>query len=408
MIKEERAQKEEEIYTDYPDIPDSQYFDEFTEKKKEENGIKILKDPKLIENILREVSKKVIGEEKTVLTLFLCCCGIWVKNLKSMLNCFVNAQSSAGKDFVTKAVYDLFPSDMKEHRTKITPEAFSYWHNSKYELDWTWDGKICYLSDIRNKVLNAEAFKVMCSEGSISTVVKDQRAIDIIIKGKPIIIVTTATANPKAEILNRFISITLDETKKQTIDIMEKQAKEAEEGKTEQYNLEFLDCLKQLKRVNVKIPYASKIYRCFAANNIVMRRYFKTALDLIRCSAALHQCQRKQDKDGFIIAESRDYELMRYVMSKIQLQKPQLTHRLQKAYDTLATYCGTEFKLTAKELYQKNPFCSERMWYNYLQKLCEIGIVKFELEERATSNKPVACYYPILLDASELPEFNKL
>ena len=68
-------------------------------------------------------------------------------------------------------------------RTKISGEAFTYWHVN--EKDWSWDGKILFLEDIGQSVLDSDTFKVMCSEGSVASVVKNQETIDLIIKGKP-------------------------------------------------------------------------------------------------------------------------------------------------------------------------------------------------------------------------------
>ena len=132
--------------------------------------------------------KKIVGEKKTVMGLFVSCCSIYVKNIKLLPNCFITGESSGGKSWVTKKVYDVFPEEVKLHRTKLTPEVFTYWHNAKYDPKWTWDGKILYVEDPKNSLLNSDTFKIMMSEGAKSTVVINQMAVDIEIKGKPLIL----------------------------------------------------------------------------------------------------------------------------------------------------------------------------------------------------------------------------
>ncbi|MBU4501669.1 MAG: hypothetical protein KKA79_03695 [Nanoarchaeota archaeon] len=264
--------------------------------------------------------------------------------------------------------------------------------------------------------MNSEAFKVMCSEGSISTTVIKGKAVDIEIKGKPAILVTTATANPKAEILNRFNLISLDETEEQTKRIMEKQGKRSEKGYSEEYDTIITESLSFLKRVNIKIPFGSKLSHFFPANILRMRRDFERFLNLIKSSVALHQKQRKQDEEGYYIAEKEDYELARNLIITIQTNSMiGLPHRLKKAYDccnNLSTKKGLFIDniegFTAKEIHANFPFVSERMWRDYLDNLCEFKLLSAKLGEREGIKQKVTIYSSQSLIKINLPLFSDI
>ena len=181
-------------------------------------------------------------------------------------------------------------------------------------MDWTWNGKVFYTEDISETVLNHEVFKVMCSSGSEATVVIKQRAIDIHIEGKPVMITTTATSVPNPELTRRFEILNLSENKDQTKAIIERHAKFAVAGISPEYNLDYSKALGLLKRVKVRVPYAEKLCILFPTESIMMRTKFPRFLDLIKASAAFHQFQRKCDKNGFLLANGQDYEISCEIM----------------------------------------------------------------------------------------------
>jgi len=353
--------------------------EEKTEVKNEEI-FEILKNPNLFNLITeKEFDKKITGEYNSRKAIFLSLCSIWVKNIQIPLNNFVSSESSAGKSYVCEKILDIFPKELYEKRSKITPEAFTYWHTN--EDGWNWDGKICYLEDITQGVLDSPTFKIMCSEGSIATIVKNQKAIDLIVNGKPCILVTTARTNPTTELLNRFSITQLDESSKQTEDVTYNQALEI---KNKEYDKKFTTALRLLKRKNVSVPFGIEIHnyitKHYSWNDIRMRRDFSRLRDLIKCSAILHQYQR-EEKEGEIIANKQDYEIARGVVNYIQTTTLKgLTHKLKKVYEC----CLKEQEFNAKEIHSKYPIVSMAMWYRYLDGLCERGLLTTELKDSVT------------------------
>lgn len=373
--------------------------------KVREEKLSILKNPNLFSYITeKELDKQIVGEYKSRKAIFLSLCSVWIENLDVPLNTLVSSDSSAGKSFVCKKIIKLFPPEMVEYRSKITPEAFTYWHRG--ENDWTWDGKICYLEDISQGILDAPTFKVMCSEGSTATIVMRQRAVNIHVEGKPVMLLTTARTNPNAEILNRYQIVSLDETEKQTEDIVFQIAKDET---ARDYDQDLIRSFTYLKREKIKVSFGEKIAfflkENYSFNLLRLRRDFSRLLALIKASAALHQYQRKKDSEGQILANEQDYEIARECINYIQTQTFRgLTHRLKKALD-----CCLELKeFTAKEIHTQFPFVNQKTWYMYLDELSERGLLKNELRKVEDVKQRVTYYKVDNSKAFELPKFSDL
>jgi hypothetical protein len=366
---------------------------------------KILKDPGLFDIITGiEFDKRIKGEAKSRRAIFLSLCDIWVDDSKMPINTFVSSESSAGKSFICKQIVKIFPKDLVEYRTKITPEAFTYWKANN--LDWSWDGKICFLEDVSQTILDSSTFKVMCSEGSTATIVHKQKAIDIEIKGKPVMLVTSARTSPNVEILNRFQIISLDESDKQTEDIVFNIAKDDDLAK---YDEKIIKALGYLKRVKVKINFGERIAQYlkefYNFKSLRLRRDFSTLMGLIKCSAAINQFQRDVNKEGYILANEKDYEIARDCINYIQSHTFKgLTHRLDKTYQ-----CCLKLKeFTAKDIHSRFPFVNQKMWYNYLDQLLERGMLKTELRNIEGVKQQVTYYLVNETSMFALPEFNNL
>lgn len=286
-------------------------------EKKEEELLNLLKRKNIFNEITEiELDKKIVKEIETRKTIFLCACGRLVEDCQiASYNLLVNDEAGTGKDYVTSKTLEIFPREQVEKRTRISNTVFTYWH--RWDKDWTWDGKVCYLEDISDSVINSEVFKVMCSSGSKATVVIKQNAVDIDIEGKPVIIITSANAIPNPELTRRFEFVQLDESINQTKEIKKRHAEYAVKGLSPEYDSKYTNALRLLKRVKVKIPYAKKLPNLFPDGNVVMRTKFPRFLDLIKASAAFHQYQRKTDKEGYIVANSQDYALATEIMTKL-------------------------------------------------------------------------------------------
>lgn len=373
--------------------------------KKEEEYIGILKDPGLFDLIVeKELDKKITGENQSRKAIFLSLCSVWIEDMNIPLNTLVSSVSSAGKSYVCQKIIELFPEDLVIYRSKISGEAFTYWHVN--EDDFTWNGMILVLEDIGQSVLDSPTFRVMCSDGSVATVVRNQRAVDLIVNGKPCILITTASTNPSKEILNRFNIVQLDESAKQTEAVA---YNEAIESKNEEYNPAITKALNLLKRKKVHVPFALDVQKYITTNyswtDVRMRRDFSRLRDLIKCSTVLHQFQREINTDGKLIATKQDYNIARECINYIQTMTLKgLVHKLRKIHEA----CIKEGEFTAKEIHAAHPIVSLQMWYKYLDDLCERGLLDTELREREGVKQKVT-YYTVRKGTNlSLPDFEQL
>lgn len=386
----------------------------FGEPTKEE--LAILKNPNLFPNIIKEINKKVVKEDGVIKTILICASGRLVQNHGiASYNLMVNSESGAGKDYVVKNTLAILPMGDYVKRTRISPTALTYWHNTAEEPDWTWDGRVLYLEDISNGVLNSEVMKVMCSEGSNATITINNKAVDVEVKGKPVLIVTTASANPKAEGIRRWPSAQLDESVQQTEAIKEQQAKAAAEGIVLEYDNSIREALRHLRRVKVKVPYAPQFVKAFPSEHIVIRTHFNRFIDYIKASASLHQYQRKKDKEGFVIAEGQDYDLAREALEKTTsnpLMVP-LTKEDKAIIDIirkqdLKAGLGVKSAYSISDLEPLITFLSQKSIYTYLDKLASYGLLHKDKEPREESKKSVVVYSLTDIQEISIPTYDKL
>jgi predicted transcriptional regulator len=149
--------------------------------------------------------------------------------------------------------------------------------------------------------------------------------------------------------------------------------------------------LQTLKRVKVKIPYASKLYKFFPADHVIMRTNFNRFLDLIKASAALHQFQRENDGE-YIYANGQDYDIARQVLLKTTSNQSMipLTKNQKKLLEIL-NELGDNWS-SVSDLEPKVTFMSESQLRRELDRLVGYGFLLKDKEHREGSRKPVMVY----------------
>lgn len=415
---------------------------------------KILQDPKLIEILCDEAQKKIVGERDTIKTILICANGRNVENHNiASYNLLVNSESGAGKDYVVDNTLSILPKTEYIKRTRISPTVFTYWHNPKFEPEWTWNKKLFYCEDLSSGVLNSDVFKVMCSTGSSATVVMNQQAIDIEINGKPVMIITTASATPSKELTRRFSIINLNETIDQTTAIMKRTAEAEAKGKVLEQDPKIKEALLRLKRVKVLIPYSKDLVNFFPKKHLVIRTHFSRFLDLIKSSTSLYQYQREMNENGYYLATGQDYNIARDVLLKMtsnpyMIPLTQEQRKILNVFEDLengvksivkyrcpncqriceVTECpkcldysdGKKIKFTTEQHTLKEfshsdlePLMtfftgSERWFRKQLAILVSYGFLKMESEKRVTSDRPVNVYSYINLISINIPKWKEI
>lgn len=321
------------------------------EKNVPSETLLILKDKRFWDKIVfEEFDKKIVREYEAREIIFLCAMGTLVKNCaNSSFNLLVHSESSAGKDYTTKSVLKIIPQSTLFTRTRISPTVLNYWKPYKKAGLSGWDGCVLYLPDISEPVLNSDAFKLMCSDGSHITITDKGEAKDIEIKGKPVMFTTTAMSSPNEELMNRFSIIHLDESEEQTKAIMMMQAKRMMQGESLDYNPEIVKALNQLRRYPVKIPFADKIVDVFPYKRLGERRNFERFFDYMKAVTLFHQFQRVFDGEC-LVATEEDYDKARDVFMNIQRGVSSLPlNRRQK--DIVAVLKKSEEMLSLAEIH---------------------------------------------------------
>lgn len=355
--------------------------------------LEILKNPELLNIIDAELDKQIVNEKKARKVIFLSANGRLVKNCQvASYNVLVNDEAGKGKDFVTGHVLKILPSEVFIHKTRISPTVFTYWHNAQYEPDWTWNGKVFYPEDISETVLNSDVFKVMCSGGSSATMVIKQRAVDITIKGKPVMVTTTASATPNPELTRRFIILNLDSSKDQTREIMKRHAEAAATGKSNEYDINVIKCQTLLRRVEVNIPFAKDLFQYFPDDSVIMRTNFPRFLDYIRASAALHQYQREKDGD-VVLADWKDYDIAREVFHTICSNRSMIPLTLNQKNILAVFQNEPHFKASASQLlpFLKGIVNTIDTCQKHLRLLCSYGLLR-EFIDKDSLNRDISVF----------------
>lgn len=379
------------------------------DQKRIDDTMDYLISPYLLKNLIKESQTRVAGEEATIENLHVWFAGRLVKNPQQLAsyNLLVNSESGAGKDHVTKAVLKDYPSSCRVERTKITPEVLTYWHNARTEPNWTWNGKIFYLEDVTTSILNSPVFKVMASGGSKATIVNKQlQAEDIEVRGKPVMVVTTATATPNKELGRRFPITSLDETHDQTKAIIERQAKSAADGIIPEPDNLICEAISLLHRVRVKVVIAELIVPYFPYKHIGIRTHFPRFIDLIKASAALHQFQRERDEEGYVLSTWEDYDIARRCLLRTVSNHNLIS--VTRNQRRILSIFGEEKGIiwwTVDLLLPKVTFISDRQLRRELNKLVENGFLIAQLGESAGSGRRPLEYskaetYDLLLPTS--------
>ena len=284
----------------------------------------------------------------------------------------------------------------------------AYWHNAKFEPEWTWKGKSLYLEEISSATLNSDTLIAFLSNESYEgTVLVKQRPIELKIDGKPVIFVTTASKNPRKDHLRRFAMCQLNDSVDQTKEILRRQSEFAKSGKPMDYDPKITKALSKLKRVKVKIPFADKLAEALL-NKIpnahkILRTNFPRFLDIIKAVTALYQYQREIDGEDYLIATLEDYEKALPVLNKITETSSTipLTKEKKKILEVIRELGEGEFH-EVSEIDAKITFCSKPTLYKRLRELADDGFLIQEritrIDERERSYKTIGYKLSLIFD----------
>ncbi|MBS0195444.1 MAG: hypothetical protein JSR77_01675 [Planctomycetes bacterium] len=304
-------------------------FDAETEKLLEatdsdvlEDAEAMLQDPRLIDRIVNDIADVgVVGESELALTVYLM--GV-SRLLPKPMAAIVQGVTSSGKSYVPTKISLLFPSETLIVATDITPNALYYaqpgWLMHRYVIA----GERSRLPDderaeatrcIRELLERGEVSKLVAIRGS-----DGEMQSRLIHQFGPIAYIeSTTVAKVFDEDMNRCLSLTTDESKAQTRNILKAQAARASsegvagtDAPARHHALQRL-----LRRVRVVIPFASRIAQLLPSHRLEARRAQPMIFGMISAVALLHQRQRSPAplRHGDVIhAQISDYVIARRLL----------------------------------------------------------------------------------------------
>ena len=278
-------------------------------------ALALLKDPNLLDRLLADFERcGVVGEETNKLIGYLAATS---RKLDAPLAVMVQSSSAAGKSSLMEAVLAFMPAEDKVQYSAMTGQSLFYM--GAVDLKH----KILALAEEAGAARASYALKLLQSEGvlSIASTGKDPETGKLItqeyrVEG-PVMIFSTSTAiDHDEELLNRCLTLGVDESREQTRAILQLQRqKRTLDGLFARRQKERLlkvhqNAQRLLRAIAVRNPYADAL--TFPDERTRLRRDHEKYLTLIDTLALLHQHQRE------IKSASQDGERIEYVEVTLQ------------------------------------------------------------------------------------------
>jgi DNA primase catalytic core len=277
--------------------------------EEEAAAMELLRDPRLLERVLEDFEKcGVVGEETNKRIAYLAAVS---RLLEKPLAIVVQSASSAGKSSLMEAVLDFIPEEQRESYTAMTGQALFYMGQKNLKH------KILAISEQRGADAASYPLKLLQSEGvlKIASTGKDPVSGKLVthdyeVEGPVMLFLTTTAQEVDEELLNRAITLTVNEDREQTQAIHRKQR----EARTIEGHI--------LRRKRAKLVRlhrnAQRLLRPITVVNnhdvgefpdymTRARRDHNKLLTLIDAIALLHQHQREIKRIPFDDSETLEY-----------------------------------------------------------------------------------------------------
>jgi hypothetical protein len=259
-------------------------------------ALALLRDPKLIERIVRDFDRcGVVGEHTNKLLGYLAATS---RKLEEPLAVVIQSSSAAGKSSLMEAVLRFVPEEERVQYSAMTGQSLFYMGEEDLKH------KVLAVSEEEGAERASYALKLLQSEGelTIASTGKDPQTGKLVthayrVEGPVMIFLTTTAIEVDEELLNRCLVLTVDEGREQTRAIHARQRRAQTLAglldRQEKKQLERLhrDAQRLLRPLYVVNPFAEEL--SFVDTRTRTRRDHMKYLTLIRAVALLHQYQRE-------------------------------------------------------------------------------------------------------------------
>jgi hypothetical protein len=286
-------------------------------------ALALLKDPTLLDRILADFARcGVVGEESNKLIAYLAATS---RKLDAPLAVMVQSSSAAGKSSLMEAVLAFMPTEDKVQYSAMTGQSLFYMGAMDLKH------KILALAEEAGAARASYALKLLQSEGtlSIASTGKDPETGKLVtheyrVQGPVMIFSTTTAIDNDEELLNRCLTLGVDESREQTRAIHELQRQKrslnglfAARARSEILK-NHQNAQRLLRPLAVRNPYADAL--TFPDERTRLRRDHEKYLTLIDVIALLHQHQRK------LCAAHQDGQTIEYI--EVTLHDIEIANRL--------------------------------------------------------------------------------
>ncbi|OPX99477.1 MAG: DNA primase [Syntrophorhabdus sp. PtaB.Bin006] len=188
----------------------------------EEGALNFLKSPNLFERILKDFETiGVTGEDANKLMGYLAAVS---RKLDDPLSVLIQSRSAAGKSTLQDAVISLVPPEDAVKYTRLTGQALFYKEEESLVHKLLAIEEEHGAKDASYSIRNIQSSKYL----SIAATIKDPvsgklKTEEYKVRGPVALMITTTEADLDYETSNRFITLTIDESKEMTERILEKQ-----------------------------------------------------------------------------------------------------------------------------------------------------------------------------------------
>jgi len=370
--------------------------EEFTQEEKIA-AEKILESPDILEQMLKVTeSAGYVGEELNKEMLYY----IFISRMSDhAISCIIKGASASGKSTLVQSVLNLFPKEDILKYSYVTAKALVH---CKLDLSH----KILFIQERAGAEEVDYSIRTVISEEEISIMIpiknnatNNFETIEKRIPAKGMVYVETTTKDQiHDENQTRVFDLYMDESEKQTEQILLAEAQVIDNIKTEK-DARIWRCMQRfLKSYEVCIPYAHDLAKAFPTKKIRVRRDFKRFLALIKSHALLYQYQR-EIKDHQIIATKQDLTAILPLAEKVLMQSlKDISPKQERLLKIIEDDFGNEM-FSSRQLYEKvKDVVSYTTVKNCLRRLDNLGIVEWNGKKGAESEYRVSTTLILLSD----------
>ncbi len=317
--------------------------------------IQFLKQEKLIERLNELIGKSgIIGEQTNRILLFIIASSY---KMPDTLHGLIQGSSGSGKTRLLKVISNLMPDEDVKRYTRVTDNSFynqdEYFFVNKLLCFEDLDG---LKEDAQLAVRELQSNEILITSTSIKEASGKISGGERTVRGPIASLACTTRGEVYEDNVSRSFLIAVDESKEQTQRIIQYQ-NETSAGlidKTEQKKISAFiqNCIRLLKPYEVINPYAHKIKLPEEAHKI--RRLNELYQSFVKQICILNQYQRKQDKQGRLIAEKEDLQTACDILfDSIVLKVDELDGSLRQFFERLKGHLkNKEQEFTQRDIRQ--------------------------------------------------------